>query len=59
MRSRTLVLVLVPASCLLVIDTVLVFLTFHRQSHSASDTLRPFAITMLPVWPCPPCPLGS
>ncbi|HEY7022487.1 MAG TPA: hypothetical protein VH349_15325 [Ktedonobacterales bacterium] len=30
--------------------TVMVFLTFDRYSHSASDTLRPFIITMFPVW---------
>ena len=26
------------------------FLAFDRDSHSASDTIRPFVITMLPVW---------
>lgn len=35
--------------CLLY-GTVAVFLAFDRVSHSASDTLRPFLITMLPVW---------
>lgn len=30
--------------------TVLVFLTFDRTSHSASDTLRPVVITIGPVW---------
>ena len=30
--------------------TVLVFLAFDRDSHSASDTVRPFVITMGPVW---------
>ena len=30
--------------------TVAVFLVFDRHSHSASDTLRPFLLTMLPVW---------
>jgi hypothetical protein len=30
--------------------TVLVFQAFDRQSHSVSDTLRPFLITMVPVW---------
>jgi hypothetical protein len=30
--------------------TVLVFLAFDRSSHSASDTIRPFVITMGPVW---------
>ena len=35
---------------LLIVGTVLVFLAFDRDSHSASDTLRPFLITMAPVW---------
>jgi hypothetical protein len=35
---------------LLIFGSVLVFLAFDRTSHSASDTLRPFLITMLPVW---------
>jgi hypothetical protein len=35
---------------LLLLGSVLVFLTFDRTSHSASDTLRPFLITMAPVW---------
>ena len=30
--------------------TVLVFRAFDRGSHSASDTLRPFVLTMAPVW---------
>ena len=34
----------------LIAGTVMVFLVFDRHSHSASDTLRPFVITMLPVW---------
>jgi hypothetical protein len=34
----------------LVIGTVLVFQAFDRNSHSASDTIRPFVITMAPVW---------
>jgi hypothetical protein len=32
------------------IGTVMVFMTFDRSSHSASDTIRPFVITMAPVW---------
>lgn len=40
----------VVAFGLLVLGTILVFLTFDRNSHSASDTLRPFLITMAPVW---------
>src|SRR2546426_37294 len=35
---------------LLVIGTVMVFMAFDRDSHSASDTIRPFLITMTPVW---------
>ncbi len=30
--------------------SVLVFIAFDRNSHSASDTLRPSVITMAPVW---------
>ena len=33
---------------LLLYGTVMVFMAFDRQSHSASDTLRPFVITMAP-----------
>ena len=35
---------------LLVYGTVLVFLAFDRESHSVSDTVRPFILTMAPVW---------
>ena len=35
---------------LLIWGTVAVFETFDRYSNSASDTLRPFVITMGPVW---------
>jgi hypothetical protein len=35
---------------LLLAGTVLVFRAFDLHSHSASDTLRPFIITMAPVW---------
>jgi len=35
---------------LLLVGTVLVFHAFDRNSHSASDTLRPFLLTMTPVW---------
>jgi hypothetical protein len=38
------------AFLLLLYGTVMVFLAFDRDSHSASDTLRPFLITMTPVW---------
>ena len=40
----------VVAFAVLLFGTVLVFGAFDRHSHSASDTLRPFIITMLPVW---------
>jgi hypothetical protein len=35
---------------LLMYGTVAVFLAFDRVSHSNSDTIRPFVITMGPVW---------
>jgi hypothetical protein len=35
---------------LLLWGTVAVFATFDRYSNSASDTIRPFVITMAPVW---------
>ena len=38
------------AFLMLLYGTVAVFLAFDRNSHSASDTLRPFIITMAPVW---------
>jgi hypothetical protein len=34
----------------LVYGTIMVFVAFDRASHSASDTLRPFLLTMAPVW---------
>ncbi len=40
----------VAGLALLLTGSALVFLAFDRTSHSASDTLRPFLITMLPVW---------
>ncbi len=48
--NRKIVAVLAVAFAALVYGTVLVFLAFDRHSHSASDTLRPFVITMAPVW---------
>ena len=30
--------------------SVLVFAAFDARSHSASDTLRPFLLTMVPAW---------
>jgi hypothetical protein len=38
------------ALAVLLFGTVLVFQAFDRDSHSASDTIRPFVITMAPVW---------
>jgi len=38
------------ALIVLVYGTVLVFEAFDRNSNSASDTIRPFLITMAPVW---------
>jgi hypothetical protein len=35
---------------LLVFGTVNVFLILDTNSHSASDTLRPFLLTMVPIW---------
>jgi hypothetical protein len=35
---------------LVLVGTVLVFRAFDRNSHSASDTLRPFLLTMGPMW---------
>lgn len=40
----------VVALALLLAGTVMVFGAIDRVSHSASDTLRPFIITMAPVW---------
>ena len=34
----------------LVFGSVLVFQVFDRNSDSASDTIRPFVITMAPLW---------
>ncbi len=39
----------VLAFIVLLAGTILVFAAFDRHSHSASDTLRPFIITMAPV----------
>jgi hypothetical protein len=39
-----------PAFVLLMLGTVMVFMAFDRNSHSNSDTIRPFVITMAPVW---------
>jgi hypothetical protein len=34
----------------LVYGSVMVFVAFDRTSHSASDTLRPFLLTIAPAW---------
>lgn len=44
------IVVVAGAGVLLMLGTVLVFLALDHDSHSASDTLRPFLITMAPVW---------
>jgi hypothetical protein len=38
------------ALAVLVYGSVLVFVAIDRNSHSGSDTIRPFVITMGPVW---------
>ncbi len=35
---------------LLIYGTITVFFILDRDSHSASDTLRPFLLTMVPLW---------
>ena len=49
MRWRTWALLAV-GFVLLSYGTMLVFANFDRNSNSVSDTLRPFIITMAPVW---------
>lgn len=41
---------LAVALAVLLYGTVMVFEAFDRNSNSASDTIRPFVITMGPVW---------
>jgi hypothetical protein len=38
------------AFVLLAVATVIVFVNIDANSHSVSDTLRPFVITMTPIW---------
>jgi hypothetical protein len=45
-----LIAALAVALLLLLYGTVAVFEAFDRISNSASDTIRPFVITMAPVW---------
>ncbi|HEY2597925.1 MAG TPA: hypothetical protein VGJ79_05540 [Candidatus Dormibacteraeota bacterium] len=49
MRVGTVIWVAV-AFVVLLYGTVAVFEAFDRVSHSNSDTIRPFVITMGPVW---------
>jgi hypothetical protein len=49
MKVGTVVWVVV-AFLFLIYGTVAVFEAFDRVSHSGSDTMRPFIITMAPVW---------
>lgn len=48
MRRRNVLLAF--GALALILGTALVFRAFDRDSHSASDTLRPFMLTMAPVW---------
>ena len=49
-RMRFRKLVLAAACVLLALGTVLVFVAFDSHSHSVSDTIRPFVISMAPIW---------
>jgi len=49
MKVGTVVWVAV-ALAILLYGTVAVFVAFDRVSHSNSDTIRPFVLTMGPVW---------
>jgi hypothetical protein len=41
---------LVGSAAMLCFATVVVFLFFDSHSHSNSDTIRPFVLTMAPAW---------
>ena len=41
---------LAVAFLFLAYGTVAVFLVFNRDANSVSDVIRPFLITMVPVW---------
>jgi hypothetical protein len=43
-------LTVAAGATMLLLGTALVFRAFDSHSHSASDTLRPFVLTMAPVW---------
>ena len=49
MKSSTWILLAVGLAALLW-GTVMVFVALDKDSHSVSDTVRPFVITMAPVW---------
>ena len=49
-RMRLQILLLATAFLLLVTGTALVFVAFDSDSHSVSDTIRPFVIAMAPIW---------
>lgn len=48
MRARR--MALVGSAAVLCVATVVVFMYFDAHSHSNSDTIRPFLITMGPAW---------
>jgi hypothetical protein len=48
MRARRVALVACVA--VLCVSSVIVFMFFDGRSHSNSDTIRPFIITMAPAW---------
>jgi len=41
---------MVASAAMLVAASVVVFLIFDSHSHSNSDTIRPFVLTMAPAW---------
>jgi len=41
---------MVASAAMLVAASVVVFLIFDSRSHSNSDTIRPFVLTMAPAW---------
>jgi hypothetical protein len=47
LRRRVIPIALLALTAL---ATIVIFWMFDRDSHSASDTLRPFLITVAPVW---------
>ena len=44
------ILTVAAVTVVLLLGSTLVFQAFDSHSHSVSDTLRPFIITMAPVW---------